>query len=145
MLLKYNRDAKSWSRLPAMSPLAKGDRLLSLPLFRPAITLSSNLTIPADGAALFELVGWTDEGVPILTVEYGRLLMLTVGKPGNPLQMRVGEAEAQLTFVDAESTLAIEVRHVLPPGKDPEAGPSPGGRSVRHQRTDSGARRRVDS
>jgi hypothetical protein len=125
VLLKFNRETKNWSRLPPMSPLAKGDRLLSLPLFRPAVTLSSSITISADGAALFELTGWTEEGAPIVKVEYGRLLMLTVGRPANPLQLRVGDAAAELTFVDAESTLAVEVRHVLPAGKDPEEGSAP--------------------
>jgi hypothetical protein len=30
-----------------------------------------------------------------------------------------------LTFVDAEATLALEVRRLLPPGQDPTAGPAP--------------------
>lgn len=125
VLLRWDPESSNWKRLPGMAPLAKGDRLLSLPLFRPAVALSSSITIQADGATLFELVGWTDQGVPIISIEYGRLLMLTVGKASNPLQVRVGDLETQITFVDAESTAAIEVRRVLPPGKDPEAGPAP--------------------
>ncbi len=72
-----------------------------------------------------ELVGWTDEGVPILDLQYGRLLMLTVGKAGNSLQLQVDGKSSLVTFVDAESTLAVEVRRELPPGKDPEAQPAP--------------------
>jgi hypothetical protein len=120
VLLRFNAAANEWTRLPSMAPLSKGDRLLSLPLFRPTIALSSGITIQADGAALFELVGWTDQGVPVIAVEYGRMLMLAVGKAGNSLQVKLDNHEVQLTFVDAESTLAMEVVRVLPPGKDPE-------------------------
>jgi hypothetical protein len=99
--------------------------LLSLPLFRPAITLSSNITVQTDGAALFELEGWTDDGVPILSVQYGRLLMLTIGKADNSLVLKVDGHQPLVTFVDAESSLAVEVRRDLPPGQDPESGPAP--------------------
>ena len=119
VLLKFDPASGSWKRLTAMSPLAKGDRLLSLPLFRPTVTLSNSITLQADGAALFELVGWTDQGVPIVSIEFGRFLMLTVGKAGNSLQLKLDDKEPQLTFVDSESTLAVDVRRVLPPGKDP--------------------------
>ena len=83
MLLKFDVASGVWKRLAPMSPLAKGDRLLSLPSFRPTITLTSNVTIQADGPALLELVGWTDQAVPIVAIEFGRFLMMTVGKPGN--------------------------------------------------------------
>ena len=110
---------------PALAPLAKGDRLLSLPLYRPSISLSSSITIQTDGAAQLELVGWTDDGVPIVAVEFGRLLMMTVNKAGNSIQLKLDDQQTQLTFVDAESTAALEVTRILPPGKDPEAGPVP--------------------
>ncbi len=125
VVLKMDPATGTWVRLPAMSPLNKGDRLLSLPLFRPMITLSSNFTLQADGAAEFELVGWTEESVPILAIQYGRLLINTVGKANNPLQLQIDGHDTVLTFVDPESTVAVEVRRALPPGQDPEAGPAP--------------------
>ncbi|MEX0677989.1 MAG: hypothetical protein WD063_12985 [Pirellulales bacterium] len=125
VLLKLNPQTGDWVRLPATAPLNKSDRLLSLPAFRPTLTLGSNVTIQADGPALFELVGWTDEEIPILAVEFGRLLMLTVGKADNSLQLKIDGHETLLTFVDAESTLAVEVGHELPAGKDPEGAAAP--------------------
>ncbi len=125
VLLKYDAEAGDWKRLAYMAPLSKGDRLLSLPCFRPVLTLSTNISIQPDGAALLELVGWTDQGVPIVAIEYGRVLMMTVGKAGNALQVNLDERFEQLVFVDAESTLALEVRRVLPPGKDPSEGLAP--------------------
>jgi len=121
VLLKLDPASGDWVRLPAASPLNKGDQLLSLPLFRPTITLSSNITIQADGAARFELAGWNEQGAPIINLEYGRLLMLTIGKAANPLVLQVGGEPVLLTFVDPESTLAVEARRQLPPGKDPSA------------------------
>jgi len=121
VLLKFDPNSGSWKRLAAKSPLAKGDRLLSLPLFRPTITLSNNITLSADGAALLELVGWTDQGVPIVSIEFGRFLMDTVGKAGNQLQLKLDDHQPLVTFVDSGSTLAIDVRRVLPPGKDPSS------------------------
>lgn len=125
VLLRFDRQNGDWMRLPAMSPLAKGDRLLSLPLYRPTIALSTSISIQPDGACKLELVGWTPEGVPILSVEYGRLLMMTVGKAGNAVALQLGESRVELTFVDAESTVALEARRILPPGKDPMQTPAP--------------------
>ena len=125
MLLKFDVETSNWNRLASMATLSKGDRLLSLPLFRPVITTSTSITIQAEGPSQLELSGFSEDGTPILTVEYGRLLMATVGKPGNSLLLEVGDHQVQLTFVDADANLALDVHRVLPPGKDPETGPAP--------------------
>jgi hypothetical protein len=124
VLLRFDSTSGDWLRLPASSPLNQGDRLLSPPLFRPMITLSSNINVQADGAASFELAGWTDQQVPILKVDYGRLLMLTIGKGDNPLQLQIDGHAPIITFVDPESTLAVEVRRDLPLGQDPDKEPA---------------------
>jgi len=125
VLLRYDAADQKWLRLAAMSSLAKGDRLLSLPLFRPAVTLSSGITIQADGASQFEMAGWTADQVPIVKVDFGRLLMLTAGKGNNSIVLDFGTQQALLTFVDPESMLALDVRRVLEPGSDPQAGLAP--------------------
>ncbi len=125
VLLKFDPSAGQWSRLPVQSPLNKGDRLMSLPLFHPTMALSSNITVQADGAAEFELVGWDDDAAPILSIQYGKLLMSTVGRAVNALRLQIDGHDPLVTFVDPESTLAIEVRHVLQPGKNPESSPAP--------------------
>jgi hypothetical protein len=125
ILLSFDPASGDWMRLPAQAPLNKGQRLLSLPLFQPAISLSAGITIQADAPADFELVGWDDAGLPILAVQYGRMLMSTVGKAGNGLRLQIDGQEPVLTFVDSESTLAIEVRRDLPLGKNPESGAAP--------------------
>jgi hypothetical protein len=89
------------------------------------IDLSTNVKLQPDGAALFELVGWTPEGVPIIQIEFGRLLMMTEGKAGNSIELILPDHQPQITFVDAEANLALEARRVLPPGKDPIEAPAP--------------------
>jgi hypothetical protein len=119
VLLKFDGENGDWRRLPPMAPLTKGDRLLSLPLFRPSIALSTGLSIEPDGAAELELAGWTPEGVPIVNVGFGKLLLMTVGKAGNAIQLKLGEQTAEITFVDAESIVAVDVERKLSLGKDP--------------------------
>ena len=118
------RGPKNWPRLELDSSLAKGDQLMSLPSFRPTMTLSTSIEIQCEGPSLVKLVGWKD-GVPVIAVQYGQLLVRNLGKANNPLQLNLGDAVAQVTFIDPESTLALEVRRVLPPGKNPEEGLAP--------------------
>ena len=51
--------------------------------------------------------------------------MITVGKADNSIQLKLDDHEPVLTFVDADSDMALEARRVLPPGADPlkEAAP----------------------
>jgi hypothetical protein len=110
-------------RLPSLSPLAQGDQLLSLPLFQPLITLGTNLTMQAQGAAQLELVGWTERQEPIVAVPYGHWTIATEGTAENSLVLKFAQQQIQLTLVDADATLALDVHNMLPPGKDPEASP----------------------
>jgi hypothetical protein len=122
VLLRFNPTTAVWSRLPAMAPLAKGDHLMAFPLFRPTITLGSGVTIRSDGAAAFDLTGWTDKGVPIVSVEFGRLQVRSPGKDGNSVVFKLDDHEVEVTLVDADSTAALDVARALPPGQDPESG-----------------------
>jgi len=125
ILLRFDSASGEWMRSPAGTLLQKGDRLLSLPLFQPTITLSSNFTVQADGATSMELVGWDEAGIPIIKVEYGRLLIDTIGRAGNSLRLQLDGHEPLITFVDPQSTLALEVYRELPPGKNPQSAPAP--------------------
>ncbi len=125
ILLRFDPASGEWMRSPAGTLLQKGDRLLSLPLFQPTLTLSSNFTVQADGATSMELVGWDEAGVPIIKVEYGRLLIDTISRAGNSLRLQLDGHEPLITFVDPQSTLALEVYRELPPGKNPQVAPAP--------------------
>lgn len=125
VLLKYDTNQKDWVRMASMIPLAKGDRLMSLPSFSPLMTLGSGITIQPEGASLVELVGWTAQNLPIVAIEYGKLLIATTGKPANSLVLQFEDRQIQVTFVDGDAALALDVHRALPPGHDPEAEPAP--------------------
>jgi hypothetical protein len=119
VLLRFDRREKAWRRLPPMASLSTGDRLMALPLFRPAIPLSTGVTIQPVDASVFEILGLDENGVPRVALDFGRLILFTAGKPRNQIRIRSGDREGLITFGDGESTMAIEVRRLPVPGKDP--------------------------
>ena len=122
VLLVFDRANEAWQRLPARAIVAGGDRLLTLPSFRSTIALSSGIAVQASGPSQFEFENPDDRGVPGIAVEFGRISMLTQGKAGNQIRIRMGERVGTLTFGDADAEVALEVRYILVPGKDPETG-----------------------
>jgi hypothetical protein len=114
-----------WRRLPATPSLAAGDRLMSLAAFRPTITLIAGVTIQPVDASRFELLALDEARVPAIDLDYGRLVLFTAGKPHNPIRIRMGDHQALLTFVDGESTLAIDARRLWIRGKDPMVAAGP--------------------
>jgi hypothetical protein len=65
----------------------------------------------------------TPEGEPGLIMEYGRAFVATAGVPGARLQLDLVDRRCVVTFLDAASELALEVRNFLPPGANPERDP----------------------
>jgi hypothetical protein len=119
----FDRGHGAWQRLSPRAVLAAGDQVVSLPSYRPAFGLVNGVTIETAGPSLMTFEGLDGQGIPLVNVEFGRLRMLTVGKAGNQVHLRLGSSDVVLTFVDAQSTLALEVVNQLPPGTDPETGP----------------------
>jgi hypothetical protein len=125
VLLRLDRGTGLWRRLPATPALVAGDRLMTLAGFRPKITLISDVTIQPVDASRFELLGLDESGVPMVGLNYGRLVLYTAGKPNNPIRVRLGDHQALITFIDGESILAIDARRLWIPGKDPAAAAGP--------------------
>jgi hypothetical protein len=125
VLLRMDRGTGLWRRLPATPSLTAGDRLMALASYRPTITLIAGVTIQPVDAARFELLGLDDAGVPAISLDYGRLVLFTAGKPRNPIRIRLGDRQALLTFVDGESTVAIDARRPWMRGKDPALAAGP--------------------
>jgi len=124
VLLIFDATAKVWKRLPFKSTLATGDRLLALPGFRPSVTLSAGVTVQPVGPAVVVLDSVDEQGVPHITIDYGRVILLTVGKPKNQIHLNLGGREALVTFNNAQSTLAVDVRPTLVAGQDPATTPA---------------------
>ncbi|MEX2139392.1 MAG: hypothetical protein WD894_09030 [Pirellulales bacterium] len=119
VLLRFSRRSE-WQRVAQGATLNAGERLLVLPTYRPSISLTGGLTMQVLGETLVELLGTDAGGVPRLQMPYGRAVLMTAGKPNVSIQLVLGGQEGTATFLDAESTLAVEVRRFLPAGANPE-------------------------
>ena len=72
------------------------------------------------GDARAELLRVDDRGIPGVLIEYGRLIVRTKAKEPVRLRFQVGNHAGVITLGDAESTAALEVTPIHPPGTNPE-------------------------
>jgi len=119
VLLRLNRRG-DWQRVSQGNTLNAGDRLLVLPTYRPTITLTAGFTVQVLGETLVELLPPDETGAPGLRIPYGRVVLMTAGKPDVSVRLSLDSHDGTATFLDAESTLAAEVRRYLPAGANPE-------------------------
>ncbi len=125
VLLRSDPQAGEWQRLHLPSPLAVGDRLLSLPTYRNTINLSTGLTLQLVGGTSLVLGEIDSAGVQEVELLYGRIVLMSVGRDGTRLRLKLGEQRAVVGFGGAGSTLAIEMHRLQVPGQNPESGPAP--------------------
>jgi hypothetical protein len=123
VLLRLDSGNGEWQRVAAGVAFRTGDKLLALPTFRPTITLSGGVTLQLLPETLLVLQGNDAQGNPVVRIDYGRVKMLTAGKPDVRLRLNLARAGGMLTFNDAEASGAAEVRPYQLPGVDPEANP----------------------
>ncbi len=110
-----------WVRLSSRDALGADDELIALPTFRPGIALSTG------GGAIAHLLGSTTvrllapdaNEVPGLHVVDGQVIVDTAGKPGTQLNLRIGDETYLITFLEADSSVAVDVRRTLPEGGEP--------------------------
>jgi hypothetical protein len=112
-----------WLRVPARSVLSAGERLISLPAFRPQIALASGVQVTFAGESAVQLAEPLEKDSSRMKVDYGRLLLVTVGAAGAQLELDLGGLRGVVTLVDADSAVAISVKKFLPPGTDPDSMP----------------------
>jgi hypothetical protein len=117
---RFDPENGSWLRLPGLSTLSAGDRILAPPTYRPQFLIAPGLQVVLVGPAEIVLQGPNSDGVPGLDVRYGKALVVTDGKSGSHLIVQIGKRISQVTFADTDSMLALDVRRYLPPGSDPE-------------------------
>ncbi len=124
VLLRFDFETGRWQRVAQRGIVTAGQKLLALPTYRPLIALmSAEITIELIDGTQAELLPADAAGVPGVKVDYGRLVMHTVGKPEAQIRLQVGSLSGLFTFVDAQSVLALEVIPVHVPGTDPESDP----------------------
>ena len=117
------KDDGIWLRVPARSVLSAGERLISLPAFRPQIALASGVQVTFAGESAVQLSEPMEKDSSRMKVDYGRLLLVTVGAAGAQVELDLGGLRGVVTLVDADSAVAISVKKFLPPGTDPDSMP----------------------
>ncbi|MCA9246558.1 MAG: hypothetical protein KDA42_05565 [Planctomycetales bacterium] len=125
VLLRFDRESNAWKRLQPRAPIFAGDHLLSLPTFRPTVTLSDGITMQLGGGTSITLDAPDADGRLGLKMHYGRVLLLAAGRGGGELRLLLDDKQQYLGFADANALLAIEAHRTLEPGADPTAAPAP--------------------
>ncbi len=113
-----------WHRVSARAVLTAGERLVALPAFRPQIALASGVQVTLAGEASLRLMPPSDDGASRMSVEHGRLVIVTAGAAGAQVELDLGDVNGLATLVDADSGLAVSLKLFLPPGSDPETTPA---------------------
>lgn len=124
VLLRYDRSSKSFKRLAAATTVMTGDQLLALPGFNPELALSAGVNLRLVGDAAVELLPLDNRGVPGVRLVYGRLVLLSAGRPGAPFRVQAGDRQGTLILANADSIAALEVRFRRKDGTDPEDEPA---------------------
>lgn len=134
VLLRLDPDKGGWFRVPPRSAVMAGERLLSLPEFRPKITLASGLLLELSGGTQVVMstadavqspgVDAGDASVPLIEVLYGRIVLLNTSNNENRVRVKVGDiiGEARL---ERNATLGVEAERNHVPGTDPRKTPAP--------------------
>ncbi len=123
-LVRYVPESADWFRLPARSRLMSGDRLIVFPTYRPEIVLTPGVQVVLAGPSSVQTRPQNAQGEPELAMDYGRALIGTAGVAGARIHLELGGRRGTATFQEAASEIGIEVSHFLPPGTNPETGPS---------------------
>lgn len=124
VMARRNPDDNLWYRLARGTRLLDGDHLVSLPVYRPQLLLTTGVQVMLVGEASLRLKGLENGEVPELTVEYGRLLFASSGRPGATVQLNLAGQVGILRFADVDAEVAIEVHQFVPAGEDPLAAPA---------------------
>lgn len=123
VLLRYNASTDNYELLPGRAVLNTGDELLVLPTFRPMITVAG-VTMELDGGTRIKLQSLDENENPEVAVQYGRAILMTVGRADASIKLNLGDQSGVLRFGDADSKAAIEVRPWRPLGSDPRTTPA---------------------
>jgi len=121
ILLRPDGAENAWVRLSTRDALAGGNELIALPTYRPSISFNTpgGATAQLLGGTVAKLLPPDANGVPGLQIIAGQVVLLTAGRPGTQLHIKIGDKDFLATFVDPDSTLAFEVRRLFPDGGDP--------------------------
>ncbi|NUQ65085.1 MAG: hypothetical protein HUU20_21685 [Pirellulales bacterium] len=124
ILVRLDREAH-WQRVPTQAVLSERDEILSLPTYRPSLSLKGGVAVEAFDGTRVGLLTFDPNGIPGVDVRYGRLVI----KPGEQKDARVwlrfGQRAGLVGFGDVDSVLMVEAGRPGTNNADPEAQPAP--------------------
>jgi hypothetical protein len=120
VLATLDAENNLWYSKRTPEVLVAGERLIVLPPYRPLVVLPSAVQLTFAGEGGFTMQQADQNNVPRLTIDYGRFLLMTAGRPGAQVSLELAGIKGVVTLEDADSTLAIKVGRWVPPGIDPE-------------------------
>lgn len=118
LLLTQDPVSGIWGRVFTDSDIAAGTVLVSSPMFRSLVTLDAGSEITLIGPTATRIDARDPEGMPSLTVDFGRLLITSIHGPVEVLVATpAGSGVVQLS--EAGATAAVSVDFRRPSGTDP--------------------------
>ncbi|HTN75235.1 MAG TPA: hypothetical protein VL096_08310 [Pirellulaceae bacterium] len=120
VLARLDAEGRLWQRVPARASVFGGDRLVVFPAYRPQLQLATNVQVTFVGESRVTLGLNESPDVSVLDMEYGHMLVSSVGRTNAKLRLILAGVEGTISFGDADSELGVEVRMYLPPGVNPE-------------------------
>jgi hypothetical protein len=111
---------QGWGRLTPDVAIAEGTDLVCASYFRGVVSLSIGLNMELVGATRVTLIPEDERGISGLKVHYGRVILSSAGKSGQPLVLYTGPYRGTAVFESADSVIAIEAQGRLADGDDPE-------------------------
>ena len=123
-LLVFWDDQSGWMRLPSRSALVVGQRLRSLPTYRPQLLLAqSSVQVSLRGRSELTFETPMDRLTPVISLPYGQLLMNAIGQGASRVAIRSGERLLVIEFAEPDTEIAVLTKRVLLPGSDPQSEP----------------------
>ncbi|MFO0871261.1 MAG: hypothetical protein U0935_20240 [Pirellulales bacterium] len=119
LMVRRSPSDNLWYRLARGTRILDGDHLISLPVFRPQLLLTTGAQAMVVGEASLRFRGLENGETPELTIEYGRLLLASSGRPGSTVQLNLAGEDGVLRFTDVDAEAAVEVARFRSPGEDP--------------------------
>jgi hypothetical protein len=117
LLFRLDSENDTWMRVERTSMLRVGDELASPASYRPAISMVNGVQLIFTGRSNAVLLNRDmADDTPTVRLSRGRVVLVTSGRAGAAMVLAIRDKLARITFGDAESTVAVEVRDYLAPG-----------------------------
>ncbi|HUG69914.1 MAG TPA: hypothetical protein VMM76_19335 [Pirellulaceae bacterium] len=124
VLARFDTAAGDWFRMEPHAPLLTGQRIISLPTYRPQLLLSPNIKVTLAGESHLQFGQSKEEAAPLLKIESGRAIIAPLGEPEAAIYVETAGRSGSVLFASADSVMAVDVMKYLPPGQRPELEPA---------------------